>query len=361
MFIGYKAIAQGSDHTRDGKNIPCQDAASFAIIEFGKDACESAAVAVVADGHGSPAYFRSRFGAAIAVQIAKNTVYQFINKLAAPFAAKEEDTIKAALKDLEKVIYVKWQDSVLEHFKNNKLTSDEMKHCEKHGIHTNGITVQEKFIMYGTTLVAAVIAKDFWFMIQLGDGWCVVFDQSGTGKGALPYSHNSDSKTDSLCQSDALNSFKHHFGLEKIAGAMVMTDGISESFSEDRQENEQLLLDWLNSTVYPFFIEEPLDFEEELQKVIKNRQKRWGDDGSIAGVFDYGIAAKMLAEHGQKQFKENAKSEADKLMHCYKELKEMYERETGKTVYTNANDEPVSPAAVSPPITPNFNSQEEDR
>jgi hypothetical protein len=157
--------------------------------------------------------------------------------------------------------------------------------------------------MYGSTLAAVVIAKDFWFNIQLGDGWCVVFDSAGKGKGALPYLHDNNNKTDSLCQSDAQTRFKHSFGLQKITGAFVMTDGITESFPSGEPD----LLDWLNTVntgVFDTFINEPETFEEQLQTVIKKRAKGWGDDCSMAGVFDYGIAAKALIEHEVHKTKE---------------------------------------------------------
>jgi serine/threonine protein phosphatase PrpC len=286
MFIGNKAIAQGSDHTRNGENIPCQDAASFAIIEYGCGTCESAAIAVVADGHGSPAYFRSDTGAYYAVNITKGIISESLSE------SKEKEILEEELKKLEKHILSKWQETILAHFNQNPITCDEKKYCQKNKIEIATKSDKEIFTMYGSTLAAVVIAKDFWFNIQLGDGWCVIFEQHGKGKGALPYLHNNDNKTDSLCQSDAPNRFKHSFGLQKITGAFVMTDGVTESFPS----GESGLLDWLN-TVFDTFIKEPETFEEQLQTVIKKRAKGWGDDGSIAGVFDYGIAVKSLIEH----------------------------------------------------------------
>jgi hypothetical protein len=306
MFIGNKAIARGSDHTRNGKNIPCQDAASFTIIEYGRDRCESAAIAVVADGHSSPAYFRSNIGSSYAVYIAKEVISSFLvnsfsNKTAFYSETKQATVIEEALKRMEEQIFSLWQKNIGAHFAKNSITPDEEKHCQEHRI-KKPETENEIFTLYGSTLVAVVIAKDFWFNIQLGDGWCVVFDSAGKGKGALPYLHNNDGKTDSLCQFDAQNQCKHHFDLQKIAGAFVMTDGVTESFPS----GEPSLLDWLNLNpgVFDTFIKEPETFEEQLQTVIKKRAKGWGDDCAIAGVFDYGMAVKALIEHEVHKTKE---------------------------------------------------------
>ena len=309
MFIGNKAIAQGSDHTRNGKNIPCQDAASFAVIEYGEDCCETAAIAIVADGHGSPAYFRSTIGSYYAVNIAKGAISNFLidsfqKKTIFYSETKQNDILEEALKELETKIFNGWQSVILAHFNKKKFTIEEKTHCKEHEI-KNPKTHDEIFRIYGSTLVAVVITKNFWFHFQLGDGWCVVFDNTGIVKGALPYLHNSDSKTDSLCQLDAHNRFKHCFEHNKITGAFVMTDGVSESFHKDTQKNEQLLLNWLPG-VFDTLIKEPDTFEEQLQKVINKRAKGWGDDCSIAGVFDYGMAVKLLIEHEANSIKEKS-------------------------------------------------------
>jgi serine/threonine protein phosphatase PrpC len=305
MFIGNKAIARGSDHTRNGENIPCQDAASFTVIEYGRESCASAAIAVVADGHGSPAYFRSDIGSFYIVSIAKGVISAFLaesfQKKTAFYSKTEPGTVhEEALKKLEKDIFSAWQKFIGAHFAKTPITPDEEKHCQKHQI-KKPETKNEIFTLYGSTLVAVVIAKDFWFNIQLGDGWCVVFDSTGKGKGTLPYSHNNDNKTDSLCQSDALNRFKHKFGFQKIAGAFVMTDGVTESFPS----GEPGLLDWLNTGVFDTFIKEPENFEEQLQTVIEKRAKVFGDDGAIVGVFDYGMAVKALIEHEVNKTKDS--------------------------------------------------------
>ena len=300
MFIGNKAIVRGSDHTRNEENIPCQDAASFEIVEYGGiEGCKSAAIAVVADGHGSSKYFRSNIGSYLAVNVAKAGITRVLTegfkKKAVFFKdSKDNATFENCLKDLEKSILNEWRRKVSADYKENPITDEEQKYCEKHQIAADPQDEKGIFTLYGSTLVLVVITNDFWFHIQLGYGWCVLFDgQSGHASGALPYLHNKDNKTSSLCQPNALANFKHQFGRNKIRGAFVMTDGITESFPT----GEQGLLDWLDGGVFDTFIKESDTFEEQLERVLKKRAKAFGDDCAMAGIFDYGMAVKLLLQH----------------------------------------------------------------
>ncbi|GHU22898.1 hypothetical protein FACS1894172_07720 [Spirochaetia bacterium] len=282
MFSACKVSVRGSDHTRDGADVPCQDYADFADFKNG-----TVGIALVADGHGSPAYFRSHHGSKLAVECAKGVIHTYLNtsmKGKSDFYAAQLDDakIEASLKDQERCILEKWRSRVCEHYKEHPLDENELQHCNKYKLPTTGLTEDAIVRMYGSTLLVTVLAPEFWFHIQIGDGWTVLIKKPGQSEGIFPYEHDQDGRADSLCQVNAIERFKHRFGREKVLGAISMTDGISESFPQPPQD----LLYWLNNSVLDTYIYEFDTFEAQLETVLHIRAKSYGDDCSLVIMFD---------------------------------------------------------------------------
>ncbi|GHU48915.1 hypothetical protein FACS1894200_06810 [Spirochaetia bacterium] len=278
MFSACKVSVRGSDHTRDGANVPCQDYAGYKNGSVG--------IALVADGHGSPAYFRSHYGSELAVTCAKGVICAYLNtsmKEKSDFYAVQLDdaTIEASLQEQERRILEEWRSRVCKHYKEYPLDENEQQHCNKYKLPTTDLTEDVIVRMYGSTLLVTVVAPQFWFHIKIGDGWTVLIRNPGQFEGIFPYEHDQDGRTDSLCQVNAIGRFKHYFGREKVLGVISMTDGITEPIP-----SPDGLLDWLSKEVVNTYINEFETFESQLETVLQTLAKRWGDDCSLVIMFD---------------------------------------------------------------------------
>jgi serine/threonine protein phosphatase PrpC len=271
MYVGFKAEAQGDSHKE--KNLPCQDAALvFTVREGG--------IAVVADGHGSEKHFRSDAGSQTAVQTALYAITDFLK-----LQGKEKKTMRDAacmdeqLRQLERYIIVTWRKNVLASFDKNPLTEEETAFCAEHGVDPEN--ENDRVRLYGTTLIAALVYRKNWFVLQIGDGKCVCIDPEGVPffPPELEDESLAGGKTTSLCDSDAAGHFRHAFGFETIRGITVASDGVSDSFIPDDylKLHRRLLEDFSTNAKQA---------SAGLQKSISVWSSRGSrDDVSMAGVF----------------------------------------------------------------------------
>jgi serine/threonine protein phosphatase PrpC len=176
MFKGFKAIARGESHKE--KEMPCQDAVFFKQYKNG-------GIIAVADGHGSEKHFRSDSGAALAVDIAFNTMLEFTNILADEMKKTRKNRAdmerffaasvnEARINQIERTVISRWRGAVIEHYRAHPLSDEECELCSKLNLDTNDENTQVRF--YGTTLLTALLTDDFWFVIQIGDGRCVIIN-----------------------------------------------------------------------------------------------------------------------------------------------------------------------------------------
>jgi len=135
---------------------------------------------------------------------------------------------------------------------------------------------------YGTTLIAAVRATNFWFGLHIGDGKCVSVNADGTTAQPIPW----DDKcflnvTTSLCDAQALSSFRSVFSTKNLPSAIfVGTDGVDDTFGNDEA------LESFYKTVVQLFNEKEFDgAKAELKTYLpKLSEKGSRDDVSIAGI-----------------------------------------------------------------------------
>jgi serine/threonine protein phosphatase PrpC len=78
--------------------------------------------------------------------------------------------MQSKLKQLEANIIYKWRNAVLEDIKNNPLTEIETETCN------DNHTKPDDPVIYGTTLLVALVSDCLWFVIHIGDGLCVVLE-----------------------------------------------------------------------------------------------------------------------------------------------------------------------------------------
>ena len=276
LFKGFSHRAQGASHIK--KNIVCQDAAAYYCDCNGKFS-----IAVISDGHGGSSHFRSNEGSEIAVRETVAAIKEFIGRendyIKKIFPKESDETIKRvnrnkALKQLESNIIYRWNEAVRRHYAENSVTEDELERCG------NKIFDKTERI-YGATLVAAAMTKKYWFALQVGDGACVTIINEKTAESFIPDDDRLVfSFTTSLCDSDAIENFRHYFGEKMPMGIIVSSDGVSNSFKEGRFLN-------FNCSVLNLFVSKDnaaaLEEVKALLPVISEKGSK--DDVSIAGIY----------------------------------------------------------------------------
>ncbi|MBD5439750.1 MAG: protein phosphatase 2C domain-containing protein [Treponema sp.] len=317
MLVDLHTHCLGSEHKKQNK--PLQD---FSDTYLNKT--KTFAAAFVADGHGGEKYIRSAQGSQIAVDCAKK---QLIAALTREFQvlikAKKLEAIEKTLKNLCSKILTDWRTETKRHYKENLLSED-----EKQKLLELKFTVSDEsvYTLYGTTLLIAAYFEQygFWFALQIGDGKCVAFRDDAE----LPtvfYPIEEDERlgfgvTTSLCSNQAVDDFRCNCGFEKLAGIVVMTDGMADSF-----ETEKLPEFILN--IRRNAIENKEVTKKELENFLpKLSEQGSGDDISIAAIFAKKKpninASNEEVKHILKEVKENVNS---KLENVSKEVEKKLE------------------------------------
>ncbi len=267
MYKGFSYSVTGASHVV--KNTVCQDSSShFAAEDF--------SVAVVADGHGSKKHFRSNIGSQLAVESTLTVIKRF-------YADPEEfnkqfpQNHKRILKNIEKQIISEWNSKINEHFNAHPITEFEKSQFTPEEFQEIPV---ESF--YGTTLVAAVMSKDFTFGFQIGDGSLIAVFEDGFTSMLIDYEESNPANiTASMCNSNALSMFNSYYiDNKKIGAVFVSTDGLYTSFGSD--------LEFFN---YHTIIADQLSESDAfVDTVNKNIQKRTNygtqDDISLSCVYD---------------------------------------------------------------------------
>lgn len=275
MFKGFSHSVVGASHT--SKNLVCQDSSAY-------KACENYAVAVVADGHGSKKHFRSHLGSRAAVEATIETIDLFCRDIDY-FEAKFKENPKLVTKNIEKQIIARWNDKVIQHITENPVTRE-----EKSVFNNNEFSKIPRESYYGSTLIAAVMCRNFTFGMQLGDGSLVaVFED---GETIMPIADDESAPaniTASICNSNAADMFNSFFIPDKKALALICsTDGLFTSFGSDHD-----FLDY--HTIISGQLHDAEAFEPSIVKNITKRT-HFGteDDISVSYVFNPQIAKDNL-------------------------------------------------------------------
>lgn len=181
---------------------------------------------------------------------------------------------------MEKQILMKWREAVEEYHLENPLTEE-----EENKIPEKAKGKLRTAVIYGSTVLAAVLTKDFSYGMILGDGGFVVLGGDKELYIPLEDKNSHANYTSSLCNTDAIHFFEHWYTTETVKALFVSTDGLFKSFAseEDFLKYHGLLSHMFHDT-------------EKMQKSLKrNFEKRTregsGDDISIAFVYQEGEEA----------------------------------------------------------------------
>ena len=280
---------QGASHIK--KNKECQDAS-----ESYND--ENCAIAIVCDGHGGDDYVRSAVGSAFAASITKNNILSFISDV-------NKDELKRhhpqLIKTLQASIISAWSSAIHGHYEANPFTEAEISVLSERARRKY---LQEQRIesAYGTTLIAVASTKDYWFGIHIGDGKCVAVNPEGKFVQPIPWDEKCFlNATTSICDSDALNSFRYFYSEKLPVAVFVGSDGVDDCFSSEQQLNN------LYKTVLYSFATS--DFSEAVDDLSDYLAKGSGDDVSVAAILDMDMIGEISVVKEFDKEKEKARVE----------------------------------------------------
>jgi len=157
--------------------------------------------------------------------------------------------------------------------------------------------------------------EDYWFAIHIGDGKCVAINHAGEFKQPIPWDPKCFlNATTSICDSDAIDNFRHFYSDKLPAAVFVGSDGIDDCFNNNEQ-----LYNLYKTVLYSFAT---TDFKEACEGLAdylpRLSAKGSGDDVSIAALLDMDSISELSIvkdyDKGKEKAKleENARKEAEK-------------------------------------------------
>jgi hypothetical protein len=276
------------------RNLPCEDSsASYSSDKYH--------IAVVADGHGARACFRSAKGAKLAAEVAVDCLKQFADA-ALDSGEKFYEIMfsdprfkKTAVRHLTDTIIADWYNKVTEDYECNPPSAEEAGDEYNFGDRVEHI--------YGTTLIAALWLPGCLLLLQQGDGRCDVFFRDGSISQPIPWDKRCiDFTTTSMCDEDVAVSIRScmiDIRQKPVAACYLGCDGVEDAYRdtyEDCGGTHSLM-----GGVHTFYKEITRQinlkgiekFEKELTEFLEKFSKDGifsrtgsGDDISIAGIVD---------------------------------------------------------------------------
>ncbi len=284
---------QGASHIK--KNKECQDASE----SYCDERC---AIAIVCDGHGGDDYVRSASGSAFACTAAKMNILNFINNVNRDELTRHHNQL---IHNLKASIISAWNEAVYKHYEATPFTEEEIAILSDRAKRKY---LQEKRIesAYGTTLLAVVCTKDYWFGIHIGDGKCVAVNPEGKFLQPIPWDEKCFlNATTSICDTDALNHFRSFYSEKLPVAVFVGSDGIDDCFS-----TEQQLYNLYRTVLYSFATS---DFDVAVNDLgdylPRLSAKGSGDDVSVAAVLNLDMIGEISAVKEFDKEKEKARVE----------------------------------------------------
>ncbi|MFH8397884.1 protein phosphatase 2C domain-containing protein [Streptomyces anulatus] len=187
----------------------------------------------VADGHGSAVHARSNIGARCAVDLftVQARTFAGLARAEGPDGAHSLSWLmNYARNELPRQLVAAWQEKVLAHWDRYPETVNPAAEPPRKG---------QKLLLYGATLVGAVLTPRMFAAWQLGDGELTVIDADGAITLPLaPVEADLGDETESLCSRQAWKMVRVHWApvvAPDRAPRMIAlsTDGLSKSFASD--------------------------------------------------------------------------------------------------------------------------------
>ena len=307
-------FTQGTDHIK--RDVVCQDYADHY-------ADENLAVAIIADGHGSPQYFRSNTGSRLAVICAMSNIKEFAKDKIFPAENTSNAEIHDKLRRLASSIIGSWKSEVDADEKNHPLKDDEIMPTleDKYkNRYLNDPEPQHIHQAYGTTLIAVAMTENYWFGLHIGDGKCETLFDNGQWAQPVPWDKRCFlNATTSICDDDALFEFRYWFGYRNSAGAVfefnygpdsdgidstkkpgaapaaifIGSDGVDDTYPV--HENEKYLKNLYRSVVLSIAEDGFESTEKQISDLVKKLAEQGSkDDVSMAGIVIGELPSKLI-------------------------------------------------------------------
>ena len=281
MVTDYRAFhltVIGASHIKNGA--VCQDCSQSCE----KTECR---LVVVCDGHGGADYFRSDRGSKLAA-VAFTDCMENPDLIAALSAAATEKQRKSRIEQLIKSIIARWNSLVEQDMRQHPFDEDELSGVSEKARrrYEAGERLQAA---YGTTLIGAVLAEDFWLGLQIGDGKCVVVSETGEFTQPIPWDEECFlNVTTSLCDENAAKEFRFCFSRTLPAAVFIGSDGIDDCFAGDER-----LYDFYRVTLKSFAQTDEETAVAQLKEYLPTlSEKGSGDDMSVGILVNTDLVCK---------------------------------------------------------------------
>lgn len=269
-MVSFAETAIGYSHIKAEKE--CEDSSGFY-------ADDNLYICVVADGHGSKQYFRTKKGSSFAVDAAITNIKAFTADTDKEKFFKNSEVF---LSDLAQSILNTWIELVKVDYTESPFSEEELSDIpEKYKIKYADESNMSH--AYGTTLLAFIVTKDYSFGLQLGDGKCIVLNTKGEYVQPIPWDENCQMNvTTSLCDKNAIQEFRFYLSDKVPIAVFCGTDGIDDSYGGDEE------LTAFYKGVLTIFAQYGYEVGvSEVREYLPILTKRGSmDDVSIAGIID---------------------------------------------------------------------------
>ena len=281
MVTDYRAFhltVIGASHIKNGT--VCQDCSQSCE----KTECR---LVVVCDGHGGADYFRSDRGSKLAAVVFMDCM-ENPDLIAALSAAATEKQRKSRIEQLIKSIIARWNSLVEQDMRQHPFDEDELSGVSEKARrrYEAGERLQAA---YGTTLIGAVLAENFWLGLQIGDGKCVAVSETGEFTQPIPWDEECFlNVTTSLCDENAAKEFRFCFSRTLPAAVFIGSDGIDDCFAGDER-----LYDFYRVTLKSFAQTDEETAVAQLKEYLPTlSEKGSGDDMSVGILVNTDLVCK---------------------------------------------------------------------
>ena len=281
MVTDYRAFGMtviGASHIKSGT--VCQDCSQSCE----KTECR---LVVVCDGHGGADYFRSDRGSKLAAASFMDCM-ENPDLIAALSAAAAEKQRQSRMEQLIKSIIARWNSLVEQDMRQHPFDEDELSGVSEKARrrYEAGERLQAA---YGTTLIGAVLAENFWLGLQIGDGKCVAVSETGEFTQPIPWDEECFlNVTTSLCDENAAKEFRFCFSRTLPAAVFIGSDGIDDCFAGDER-----LYDFYRVTLKSFAQTDEETAVAQLKEYLPTlSEKGSGDDMSVGILVNTDLVCK---------------------------------------------------------------------
>ena len=268
----------GASHIKSGT--VCQDCSQSCE----KTECR---LVVVCDGHGGADYFRSDRGSKLAA-VAFMDCMENPDLIAALSAAAAEKQRQSRMEQLIKSIIACWNSLVEQDMRQHPFDEDELSGVSEKARrrYEAGERLQAA---YGTTLIGAVLAENFWLGLQIGDGKCMAVSETGEFTQPIPWDEECFlNVTTSLCDENAAKEFRFCFSRTLPAAVFIGSDGIDDCFAGDER-----LYDFYRVTLKSFAETDEETAIAQLKEYLPTlSEKGSGDDMSVGILVNTDLVCK---------------------------------------------------------------------